>query len=513
MARWTRQHEERRRLILELLSRHARPFADTSDEAAAARRALPYFEWCATYLPHYFSVPPCAAHYRLIEAVGEPGLPTFVCAFRGFGKSVHLALARPLWRTLGRQVPYWLYGAGTQRLAAQNMDYVRIELEHNERIRCDYPDLRVEGEETEWTVDLSQLGGRSGPRSAKFEAFGTGMSPRGRRHGQYRPLEFVGDDLEWEELARNPRREQQLWDWLTREVVPALEPDRYVMTVLGTMFGPKCLMERAKAEAARVDPGGRPLARFHRQPATDEAGHSVWTERFSDEFLARQRMIVGPLGWMREYMMIAEDPALPFQPAWFRSTWGPGLRVADLDVVAFLDPALSEAPTGCPRALVVVGCDRRTGERYVLDAWIERGTPEEMCDRLYAVHERWHPRVIGIESNGGYALLRPLLNVWAERKRFRLPVRYVTHSRAKDLRIAVLVPQMESGRWHWPARPSAGVNVLIEQFLAYPNGFVDGPDATAGCDELLPSAWGGGRPAGEPVYHALGRRRELAAIV
>jgi hypothetical protein len=72
---------------------------------------------------------------------------------------------------------------------------------------------------------------------------------------------------------------------------------------------------------------------------------------------------------------------------------------------------------------------------------------------------------------------------------------------------------MESGRWRWPARPSAGIRTLEQQFLSYPDGFVDGPDASAGCTEFLPSAWGGGRRAGETAYKSIARRRDLAGVL
>ncbi len=506
--RWTRTHERQREAILAALIREARPFADMGDDARAERRALPFLDWCRTYLPHYFTAPFAPFHRRMVEAVGEPAMPTFIGAFRGAGKSAFLSLARPLHRALGGEIPFAIYGSQVQRLAAQNMDYVRLELEHNPRIRSDYGQVTVSGPEDDWVVELRHAEGMAF-RSCKFEAFGIGMSPRGRRHGAHRPLEFIGDDLENSELARNPRREAQLWEWLTGDVIPALEPDRWALTVMGTMFGADCLLEHARKEAAKSDPAGRPLARFFRQPATEE-GLSVWPGRFSEAGLARVRAMVGPRVWLREYDLTAEDPDAPFQPAWFEDRYEKVPR--DLDTVAFLDPALSESASGCPRAMPVIGADP-DGVRYVLDAWIWRGTPEQMIDKLFRVHERWHPRVIGVESNGGYALIRPLLAVWEREKRYRIPVRYVTHSRAKELRIEALCPEMESGRWRWPERPSEGVRTLEQQFLSYPNGWVDGPDAAAGCTEFLPSAWGGGRVHGAPIYHTIQPRRDLSGVL
>ena len=486
------------------MERHATPFADAGASARSARRGLPLLEWCRAYLPHYFDVPFAPFHRAMADAAGEPAMPTFVCAFRGAGKSVLLALARPLRRALRGEAPYFLYGSQVQKLAAQNMDYVRMELEHNGRIRSDYGEPEVAGVQAEWTVRLPRR------EAAKFEAFGIGMSPRGRRHGPHRPAEFLGDDLEDAELARNPERERNLWDWLMDEVLPALEPERCVFTVLGTMFGPHCMIERARRLGERRDAGGRPLARVFVQKVT-EGGRSVWPERFGDATLARIRATVGLRNWLRNYALESDDPTKPFQAKWMGTYAPEEAELRRLDVVAFLDPAVSQKASACPRALVAVGAERRSGVRYVLDAWIERGTPAEMAGKLFEFNRRFRPRVIGIESNGGYALLKPLLTMLQAERGEALPVRYVAHARPKALRIEALCPQFEGGRWRFPRNPNAGVQTLQEQFLSYPDGYVDGPDAAAGCDELLPAAFALDSGA-DSAYRSLARRTDFNAL-
>ena len=511
MAKWTRQHEQARQRILELMAAEARPFEDMSADAASTRRQLPFLEWCACYLPHYFSCQFAAFHGRMVGAAGEPGMPTFIGAFRGAGKSVLLSLARPLQRALNGECPYFIYGSLVQKLAAQNMDYIRLELEHNERIRADYQSPDIAGSEAEWQMHARERRGARGRwtiTDCKFEAFGIGMSPRGRRYGPRRPLEFVGDDLEDAELARNPEREKHLWDWMMDEVMPALEPHEFVFTVVGTMFGPGCTLERARELSEKTDPAGRPLGRFFLQPAT-ERGHTVWPERFSDMGLARMRATIGLRNWQRNFALTADDPDKPFQAAWMREYDEQTFVSSKLDIVCFLDPALSEAPSGCPRAIIAVACDRHTGTRYVLDAWIDRGSPRVMVEKILEFNERFRPRVFGIESNGGYALIRPLLEEMG-RNRNWVPARYVNHVQAKEVRIERLSPQMESGRLQFPRHPSAGVKTLQDQFLSYPDGFVDGPDACAGCDELLPDAF---RPAASgPAYQSGPRRTDFAYV-
>ncbi len=500
--KWSRQHEQLRLKVLELIEQQATPFAQTGAAAARKRMEQPFLDWCRTYLPHYFDAPFAAFHGRMADAAGEPGMPAFVCAFRGAGKSVLLTLARPLHRVLRDGVPYFLYGSQVQKLAAQNMDYVRLELDNNPRIRGDYGELEVTGSQAEWLVSAARHGG-----STKFEAFGIGMSPRGRRHAEHRPVEFIGDDLEDAELARNPERERNLWDWLMDEVLPALEPERFVFTVMGTMFGPHCMMERARRLSERKDASGRPLARVFVQKATED-GRSVWPERLSDQALSRIRATIGLRNWLRNYALAPEDPTKPFQAKWMGAYGPQDAPPRTLDVAAFLDPSVSE--DGCPRALVAVGADRDTRVRYVLDAWIERGSPSEMIAKLFEFNARFRPRIVGVESNGGYALIKPLLGMWEAERGTRLPVRYVNHTRPKDLRIEALCMQFEIGLWRFPQNPSAGVKTLQEQFLSYPDGYVDGPDAAAGCDELLPQPF---QPArSDPVYAFSQRRTDFSLL-
>ena len=293
------------------------------------------------------------------------------------------------------------------------------------------------------------------------------------------------------------------------EVVPALEPERFAFTVLCTMFGPDCMVRRARRLAERSDQGGRPLGRLFVQKVSED-GRSVWPERFGDEALSRIRATIGLRNWLRNYALEPDDPTRPFQARWM-PTCPPGQPdTRELDVVAFLDPAVSLSATGCPRALVCVGADRSTGHRYVLDAWIERGTPLEMIEQLFAFNRRWRPRLIGIESNGGYALIRPLLALREAERGERLPVRYMHHSRPKELRIEALCAQFEGGRWRFPEDPSPGIKMLQDQFLTYPDGFVDGPDAAAGCDELLPATFAPAEAGG--AYRSLRGRTDFATL-
>jgi len=500
--KWTREHEAARRRILEMLHREARPFEDMSDGAKAARRALPPLLWAKCYMPHYFRCPFAPLHHRIEDGTNEPGLPTFVGAGRGLGKSVLKSLADPVRRTVDGDRKYFLFGSVVQGLAVDLMDFARVELEQNPRIRCDYGEIRVDGSEEDFTVEIP---GRK--QTTRWEGFGIGMSPRGRRHGAWRPDAFVGDDLEDAVLARSTRREQQLWDWLMDDVVPAMEPEVWTFTVLGTMYGPGCLLERARAEADKTDAQGRPLVRFIREPSVDAAGRSRWPERFGDAALDRIRSMIGLKNWNRNYALVADDPTKPFQAAWV--VFYDHVDRAHLYIVIALDPSHSASERSCPRGLVAIGASIEDGARYVLDATLDHATPLEIVARLFGWNGRWQPQRIVIESNGGYALFQPLILQEQQKRGTWLPVTFQNHKLAKEIRIESLSPAWQQGLWRFPRIQPPGVKALLDEFLSYPDGFRDGPDACALAEEMLP------RPAGatEPVhYESLGQRADLRYV-
>ncbi len=58
-----------------------------------------------------------------------------------------------------------------------------------------------------------------------FFARGRGQSPRGLRHKESRPDYIVIDDLDDDELCKNPRRVRELTDWVKEALFGALDVD------------------------------------------------------------------------------------------------------------------------------------------------------------------------------------------------------------------------------------------------------------------------------------------------
>ena len=538
--KWTKAHHALHAKTLAAIRREARPFADTSPEAAAARRALPFDEWMHAYFPHYASCESSPLHRAADEIVEEKGIPVAEFWFRGAGKTTR-ALIRRIRRIVERQAHFIIIGGQTEENAAEKLDLIKLELVHNLRLRQDYSSecgLRS----AECGVNGNPLAPRSGDNSdtdwiaveTRLLARGTGQSCRGLLHGPHRPDDFLGDDLEDDFLARNPQREKHLWEWLFGNVFPALAVEgphstrrrgghgerkseisnqkseitnhpssgswiEILLNNYGTRHGLKARFQEA---AGQRDPSGRPLCRYIEYLAEDERGESAWPERFPTAALRRMSAIMGRSLYGREMLGKSYSEDEVFRPEWVRD-----FRAADFDrstaeVRVAVDPSATAKETSDYKALVVLARPLRTphsalpNHYYCLHAWLRRASPNELIAEILRVYDAFAPGRIGCEANGFQAFLWPLLEANEEiRGRVnRVGLFPVTHAASKEDRIISLQPDFERGLCYFD-EDEGDQRLLLDQFLDFgkPGVHDDGPDAFEMARRLFPSSDRAGR--------------------
>ena len=521
------EHRTRLERILSLIHAQALPFADTSPDAQAERRALPFFDWCATYLPHYFTAAPWSKHIDAERVSHEEGMPQFHCWSRGAGKSTIFSLAKPLKWILGKSDRsdmsdqsdlsdlsdrpdasarhFIILGGATEDVAIDKSDFIELELAENPRIRCDYGPAEVKGEAGARVMGDTLVWCR-----------GIGQSTRGQRHRQWRPDAFIGDDLENDVLVRNPKREAELWDWLLGATFPGLESHgaKAVFIVVGTMYGRHCMMARAREQSKVLDARGQPICRYFEYALRDERGHSTWPERYSDRDLARACAVMGTRIARREIDCKEDSQDAPFRPEWIREFDSTRLDRSNLQTVAFLDPSAKADERHDYKALVVLAAptihnpQSTIGNRvYCLHAWIRHASPGEMIDQLFWVADEFGPGVIGCEANGFQGLIWDLLRIEQERRGRRFVVKPVDNRQNKQDRILTNQGEFERGLCVFDPR-EGDQQLLIDQFLDFGQSGVhdDGPDAWDGARRLLP-----GRALPRPFSYRGARRAGAAA--
>lgn len=176
-------------------------------EQAIARARKDYAYFCQRYFPHYCKCPNAKFHLSAADYILKH--PTLKAVFmwpRGHAKSTHMDIMIPLWLKI--QLPSQLHVMAivgkSQEAADVLLSDVQAELQYNRLYIRDFGEQYNAGswEEGEFVT-------RDG---TAFFARGRGQSPRGLRYRESRPDYIVIDDLDDDELCRNPARVHQLVD-------------------------------------------------------------------------------------------------------------------------------------------------------------------------------------------------------------------------------------------------------------------------------------------------------------
>jgi hypothetical protein len=180
-----------------------------------------------------------------------------------------------------------------------------------------------------------------------------------------------------------------------------------------------------------------------------------------------------------------------FKANWFTT----GAMPVDSDfgeVWVYLDPAYGMK--GCYRSVFAVGTlksNRGTSGAfyYVIKVWCRQCENSRMFDYLWSLfHElrdRFGYRVrFSYEANFGQTRIMSDFDNWCEKQglmKVSHNFRPVFNRENKNLRIEALEPAIESGKFLFP--DGQDMNTVIGQFTSYPQGYIDAPDALAGCLE------------------------------
>lgn len=233
--------------IRQMIQASAKPFPvdKAAQKARKARAAKDLDFFNRTYFPHYFTKPSSRLHKYFAERY--PAMINRACetgegdkeanaAPRGNAKSTTGTFGLPLWAAAFRKRKFALIVSETRSQAESFLSFIKIELETNERLQQDFPELVGEG--PKWTSD--QIITRNG---VKIQAAGAGQKLRGLRHGNCRPDLVIVDDLENDESVESPEQRRKLENWFFKALMKIGQPDT-VFIVVGTILHYDSLLSR-----------------------------------------------------------------------------------------------------------------------------------------------------------------------------------------------------------------------------------------------------------------------------
>lgn len=407
---------------------------------------------------HPDSTPPF--HRELIQLWHAPNLSKVLAmAFREAGKSTIAEEAFIIGACFTLFHNAIIVGS-TEKRACERLRAIKHEIENNELLQ-ELFGFQVGKVWNEAEVILAN--------GVRIIAVGRGQSLRGTKHLHYRPDFAFADDLEDKEHVVTPDAREETQKWFLEEFLPCLDKSA-----------------RIRMNATPLDRDSLPM-RIQRwktwktvtypiESISPQGGRvPTWPSRYPLEWINQKKQEyerAGDLeGYMREYMCIAEDPAQKiFTASMFKvkprvRTWEP--------VYAMYDPARTTSKTSATTGYAVFSW---IGNRLtVWDAGGSLWKPDEIINHIFQTADDYQPVEIGVEEDGlNEFILQPLRHEQLRRNTI-IPIRAMKAPKGKISFISGLQPHFNAGEVSF----TKDLPDLVAQFLSFPTGRIDAPNALA----------------------------------
>lgn len=472
-----------------------------------ARAVKDYNFFVQTYFPHYCTdkstgqLIPCAGfHIKAARFIlDNPQLMALFIWPRGHAKSTHMGVFIPMWLKIQpKPTIHSLVLAGkSEDSAIRLLSDLQAELQYNQLYEHDFGQQFKAGS---WAV--GEFTTRDG---VSFHAIGRGQSPRGLRDRQNRPDYIICDDLDDDELCRNPSRVQTATEW-TREALMGTfgaEGGRFMM--VGNFIS-KCsilanIMETPGVHVSRVN-------------VYDKDGNPAWPEYWTRDRIEKKRIQVGFRSFEKEYM---NNPIT--LGAVFRQediVFGPMLpRLQQyVQLICYTDPSWKATKQADYKATMLVG-KTKTGEYHVLKAFADQTSVSNMIEWYYSIEKYVDGRVpvyYYMEANMLQELLLEEVRKQGVARGHIIPIKKDSRKKPeKFARIEAMQPLFEQHLviFNQDEKDSPGMQVLVAQLLATERGsrmHDDAPDALESAIWMIDRRWGHNSENIQPIRPAKSSR-------
>jgi len=311
------------------------------------------------------------------------------------------------------------------RLASENKNYQKLQVDFG-------PDGGFDAGAAAWTADsiyISSSTRDSGEKDPTVQALGI----NGQIYGSRADLIILDDCV----TGKNAHEYEKQMDWLQREVYNRLSYPGGRILLVGTRLSPvdlygeivkddyygdetspwTYLSQPAVLEFADSVDDWKTLWPRTNRPPVSLAGRSQVTQdedglwpMWTGEALRKRRASMSPRNWALVYQQesVVEDAIFPvkavtgcvdgMRAAGVMQSGAPGHRangMAGLYVVGGFDPAM----TG-NSASVIMGVDRMSGERWILDVWTKGNLkPDDIFDKIKELTVKYGVMEWRIEKN------------------------------------------------------------------------------------------------------------------
>lgn len=382
---------------------------------------------------------------------------------RGSGKSTWLFLILPLWALAHGHRRYIAAFADSGPQAQQHLMSLKRELDTNELLRHDFPELCAPARRPGGTTVSDSQSLLLTASGAVFQAKGIDSSTLGAKVGSQRPDLLLFDDIEPSASNYSAYQKEKRQATITEAVFPMSLNAVVLFAGTTTMHGSvihdivRQVTEPDTAPAWVREENIR--TRYYPAILVDDDGaeRSLWPERWSLEFLQGMRHT-------RSYRMnYLNQPASLDGDFWSTEDFRYDPPAAVTRRVLSIDPAATSKSGSDPTGLAVVGYDPTAQRAVVEHAEAVRLPPAKLREKVLRLLADYDLRHVLIETNQGGEWLGAVLAP--------LPAQVATvhQTEKKEVRAARALDHYQAGRVAHARR----LPQLEEQMLAFPKGAHD----------------------------------------
>lgn len=233
---------------------------------------------------------PCESadfHYQLARIVKRnKTLKCLVRWGRGLAKSVWCDLIIPLWLWINDDIHYMVIVGNNLDKAKILLGDLQAQFAGNQRLLHDFGQQEMLGE---WTD-----GHFSTQNGFTAKALGMGQSPRGLRYRTKRPDYIVCDDLEDKDTLKNPRRQNEVVQWIEHDLLHTMDGKTRRYLHPNNNFAPRTIQEELRIK--------HPGWRLHRVDAYDPVSYKpAWPQKYPVDYYREVENEVGTIAANAEY--------------------------------------------------------------------------------------------------------------------------------------------------------------------------------------------------------------------
>ena len=341
-----------------------------------------YAAFCEYYFPHFLQLRDKVtgevirivhnAPFHNAAALKVKNTPNLKAVFkwpRGHAKSTHMDIFTPLWLMFQpkRLINFMVVVGKSEDSANRLLGDIQAELQYNKRIIADFGKQMSMGDWTEGEFTTKD--------GVHFLACGRGQSPRGLRKRESRPDYIVIDDLDDDELCRNPRRVREMTDWVKEALFGALDVGRGRFIMVGNLISKtSVLADICKTKGVHVS----------EVKAVDGEGNPTWREKWTKEEARTYAEFVGYRAWEKEMMHNPIIEGTVFKQEWIKYAKHPAWREFD-ELVLYIDPSWKSKKTNDTKAAKLWG--KYKSQLWHLRAFVRKASVAELVRWCYDLYE------------------------------------------------------------------------------------------------------------------------------